>query len=178
MIFAAQSVKENSQNSKVVFIGPCVSKKLEALSARVKDEVDYVITFEELAAIFVAADIELTKIDAEEEMTDASYYGRAYANAGGVAEAIRQNLNEKYLLDPPVIKADGLAECKKTLIKAKAGILDGYLVEGMACEGGCVGGPGTLLATNRGAKYVNKFAEESPYKFAFENDKLGLEKNS
>jgi len=134
--------------------------------------VDFVITFEELAAIFVAADIELTKVDAEEEIRDASYYGRAYANAGGVAEAIRQNLKEKYNINPPITKADGLADCKKTLIKAKAGVLDGHLIEGMACEGGCVGGPGTLLATKRGAKYVDKFAGESPYKFAFENEKL------
>ncbi|MGP3777884.1 4Fe-4S dicluster domain-containing protein [Halanaerobium saccharolyticum] len=172
MIFAAQSVKENNEDSKVVFIGPCVSKKLEALSDKVKEEVDFVITFEELAAIFVAADIELTKVDAEEEIRDASYYGRAYANAGGVAEAIRQNLKEKYQLDPQITKADGLADCKKTLLKAKAGVLDGHLIEGMACEGGCVGGPGTLLATKRGAKYVDKFADESPYKFAFENKKL------
>ena len=154
------------------FIGPCVSKKLEALSDKVKDEVDFVITFEELAAIFVAADIELTKVEAEEEISDASYYGRAYANAGGVAEAIRQNLKEKYEIDPPITKADGLAECRKTLTKAKAGVIDGHLIEGMACEGGCVGGPGTLLATNRGAKNVNKFADQAPYKFAFENDKL------
>ncbi|MGM0548083.1 MAG: 4Fe-4S dicluster domain-containing protein [Bacillota bacterium] len=172
MIFAARSVKENNKDSKVVFIGPCVSKKLEALSPKVKDEVDYVITFEELAAIFVAADIELTKVESEEEINDASYYGRAYAKAGGVAEAIKQNLKEKYGIEPAIAKADGLADCKKTLTKAKAGVLDGYLIEGMACEGGCVGGPGTLLTTQRGAKYVGDFADESPYKYAFENDKL------
>lgn len=58
------------------------------------------------------------------------------------------------------------------MTKAKAGVLDGYLIEGMACEGGCVGGPGTLLTTQRGAKYVGDFADESPYKYAFENEKL------
>ena len=172
MIFAAQSVKEENEDSKVVFIGPCVSKKLEALSDKVKEEVDFVITFEELAAIFVAADIELTKVDEKEEINDASYYGRAYANAGGVAEAIRQNLKEKYDIDPSITKADGLTDCKKTLTKAKAGVLDGHLIEGMACEGGCVGGPGTLLSTKRGNKYVKEFADESPYKLAFENDKI------
>ena len=177
MIFAAQSVKEDNEDSKVVFIGPCVSKKLEALNDKVKEEVDFVITFEELAAIFVAADIELTKVDAEEEINDASYYGRAYANSGGVAEAIRQNLKEKYSIDPPITKADGLADCKKTLTKAKAGVLEGHLIEGMACEGGCVGGPGTLLSTNRGAKYVNEFADESPCEYAFENGKLNNKDN-
>jgi [FeFe] hydrogenase (group B1/B3) len=177
MIFAAESVKSDNQESEVVFIGPCVSKKLEALSPKVKDKVDYVITFEELAAIFVAAGIELTKVETEAEIEDASYYGRGYANAGGVAAAISQNLKEQYEIEPEISRADGLASCKKTLLLAKAGKLAGYLIEGMACEGGCVGGPGTLLATNRGAKYVSKFADQSPYKFAFENKNLAKDKN-
>ncbi len=177
MVFAADAVKENNPESKVIFIGPCVSKKLEALKNEVKDHVDYVITFEELAAIFVAADIELTQIDEEVEINDASYYGRAYANAGGVAKAIQTNLAEEYKKDVNIVTADGLSECKKMLLKAVNGQYEGYLLEGMACPGGCVGGPGTLLTTKRGAKNVEKFAGESPYKYAFENMNNLLDKN-
>jgi len=177
MVFTADAVKENNPESKVVFIGPCVSKKLEALKNEVKDHVDYVITFEELAAIFVAADIELTQIDEEVEINDASYYGRAYANAGGVAKAIQTNLAEEYKKDVNIVTADGLSECKKMLLKTVNGQYEGYLLEGMACPGGCVGGPGTLLTTKRGAKNVEKFAGESPYKYAFENKNNLLDKN-
>ena len=35
--------------------------------------------------------------------------------------------------------ANGLEECRKLLSLAKAGKYDGYLLEGMACPGGCVG---------------------------------------
>ena len=40
-----------------------------------------------------------------------------------------------------VCQANGAAECKKALLLMKAGRLPEDFVEGMACEGGCVGGP-------------------------------------
>lgn len=172
MVVSADSIKQKDPESKVVFIGPCISKKLEATDPHVVDYVDYVITFEELAAIFVAADIELTKIKKDKKIKDASKYGRGYANAGGVAEAIRTNLKDKYGSEIDIEKADGLADCKKMLTKAVHGKYNGYLLEGMACPGGCVGGPGTLIKTKKAEKQVDKFSEESPYRTAENNEKL------
>ena len=37
-----------------------------------------------------------------------------------------------------------LDECRKMMQMAKAGKYNGYLLEGMACPGGCVGGAGTI----------------------------------
>jgi len=172
MVVSADSIKKEDPDSKVVFIGPCISKKLEAEDKHVVDYVDYVITFEELAAIFVAADIELTKIDQEIDINDASKYGRGYANAGGVAEAIRTNIKKMYQKDIEIEKADGLSACKKMLKKAVQGKYDGHLLEGMACPGGCVGGPGTLIRINKATTQVNKFSDQSPYMTAVENEKL------
>ena len=42
---------------------------------------------------------------------------------------------------PQVYKADGVLECKKALLLMKAGKLPENFIEGMVCEGGCVGGP-------------------------------------
>ena len=39
-------------------------------------------------------------------------------------------------------RADGLRECRRLLTLAKEGKLDGFLLEGMACPGGCVNGGG------------------------------------
>ena len=39
-------------------------------------------------------------------------------------------------------RADGLRECRRLLTLAKEGKLDGFLLEGMACPGGCAGGGG------------------------------------
>ena len=47
-------------------------------------------------------------------------------------------------LDCTVCKANGAAECKKALLLLKAGKLPEDFIEGMACEGGCVGGPSSF----------------------------------
>jgi iron only hydrogenase large subunit-like protein len=89
-----------------------------------------------------------------------------------VAEAIQTNLKDKYGKEIDIEKADGLADCKKMLTKAAHGKYDGYLLEGMACPGGCVGGPGTLIKTKKAEKEVDKFSKKSPYRTAENNEKL------
>lgn len=44
-------------------------------------------------------------------------------------------------IDVKVCKANGAAECKKALLLLRAGRLPEDFIEGMACDGGCVGGP-------------------------------------
>jgi iron only hydrogenase large subunit-like protein len=55
------------------------------------------------------------------------------------------------------------------LLLAKNGRLNGYLLEGMACPGGCIGGAGTLAPLNQATRSVNAFAAESPYEMAMAN---------
>ncbi len=47
-------------------------------------------------------------------------------------------------MDVKIASAQGLADCKKLLMLAKAGKYNGYLLEGMGCPGGCIGGAGTI----------------------------------
>ena len=53
-------------------------------------------------------------------------------------------------------RADGLRDCRKLLMLAKAGKLDGYLLEGMACPGGCIAGAGTLIPPEQAAKRLKE----------------------
>src|SRR5699024_3829544 len=112
--------------------------------------VDYVITYEELMGMFLAKHIEPAEIEIEEEWMDASETARNYAVSGGVAEAVRRRVNE---IDPDrevkIEKAEGLANCVNLARMAKLGRKDGLLLEGMACVGGCVGGPGTLISQKK-----------------------------
>lgn len=48
MVATARKVKQEHPDAKVVFIGPCASKKLEAMRTTVRSDVDFVVTFEEL----------------------------------------------------------------------------------------------------------------------------------
>ena len=53
---------------------------------------------------------------------------------------------------------------------AKAGKYKGYLLEGMACPGGCVAGAGTLQPINKSKAAVRAYARRSPHKVATDNE--------
>ncbi len=170
MVAAAKKIKQHDPSARVVFIGPCIAKKIEATYDDVSPFVDYVITYEELMGIFSAKGVELTELEESEFDVEASTDGRNYAVTGGVANAVINCIKNR---DPerevPYMKAETLAECRKMLMLAKAGKTKGHLLEGMACFGGCVGGPGTLSAIPRASKDVNTFANSSHFKTADDN---------
>lgn len=172
MVLTARKIKERKPNAKVVFIGPCAAKKLEAARRSVESHVDFVITFEELMGMLAAKNIDLT--DAETKPLDgATAGGRGYGAAGGVADAIVGCIKR---IDPdrevPVDRAEGLSACKKMLMIAKAGKRKGYILEGMACPGGCVGGAGTILPINKAAEKVRGYASSSEKKNALDSEFL------
>ena len=165
MVATARTIKKENPDAKVVFIGPCAAKKLEAMRRTVRSDVDFVITFEELQAMFDAKDIDLTEYEAESSFHNATAAGRGYAVAGGVAKAIEECVNEYYPdVDVKIEHAEGLAECKKVLAMAKAGRMDGCLIEGMGCPGGCAAGAGTNLQVAKAQKKVQEFVKASSKK--------------
>ena len=162
MLATARTIKQKHPNAKVVFIGPCAAKKLEAMRRSVRSDVDFVITFEELQAMFNAKGIDLTKYEAESSFHDATGAGRGYAVAGGVAEAIEKCVKEYYPgVEVGIEHAEGLAECKKILALAKAGKMNGCLIEGMGCPGGCVAGAGTNIPVVKAQKKIKDFVKAS-----------------
>lgn len=162
MVATARSIKQKYPDCKVVFIGPCAAKKLEASRRSVRSDVDFVITFEELSAMFEAKGIDIKTFEKEVPFDDATGAGRGYAVAGGVADAIEKCIHEYYNnVDVLIEHAQGLSECRRMLMIAKTGKMDGCLIEGMACPGGCVGGAGTNIAINRSTTEVKKFVKNS-----------------
>ena len=67
------------------------------------------------------------------------------------------------LLPVLVYDAEGLQNCKKMLQMAKAGKYNGYLLEGMACPGGCVAGAGTLQVVKKAAAALEKMKGEASF---------------
>ena len=110
MIYTGLQLKKQDPNCEITFIGPCISKKLEALEPEVAEIIDFVITYEELLGMFLAKDIEPSEIEVDEVMMDASETGRYYAVGGGVAEAVVRRAKEiKPGIEIDVEAADGLA---------------------------------------------------------------------
>ena len=165
MVATARTIKKKHPNAKVIFVGPCASKKLEASRRSVRSDVDFVITFEELAAMFDAKGIDPEKLEHEEEIHDATGAGRGYGVAGGVAEAIEKCINAYYPdVDVYIEHAEGLDECRKMLLLAKTGKKDGCLIEGMGCPGGCVAGAGTNIPISKAKLAVKKSVKDSSKK--------------
>ena len=172
MVLTARMVRANHPNAKIVFVGPCSAKKLEAMRRSVRSEVDFVLTFEEMAGMMSAKGIEYLELedDNKSDFDIASEDGRNFAVSGGVANAVVNAIHDIHPdREVSVANAEGLDECRKMLRDAIRGKYDGYLLEGMACPGGCVAGPGTLQAINKSTAAVKRYAKRSPHKHAVDN---------
>lgn len=65
-----------------------------------------------------------------------------------------------------VVNAEGLQNCKKMLQMAKLGKYNGYLLEGMACPGGCVAGAGTIQTIKKASAALDKMKKEAAFEEA------------
>jgi [FeFe] hydrogenase (group B1/B3) len=162
MATLAKHIKEQDPTAKIVFIGPCTAKKMEIKKDEVKDYVDDVLTFEELQALIDSRSIDIEHLD-ESVLDDASYYGRIFARSGGLSDAVAQALKEQGIdnFDLKAVACDGIEACRMALLKASKRVLDGNFIEGMACEGGCIGGAGCLTHGEKNKRQIDKYGEDA-----------------
>ena len=140
MAAVSRLIKAKDPEAVTVFIGPCIAKKSEVEDQKIEGNADYVLTYSEIRAIMKAKSVALEPD--ENSYQESSVYGKRFANAGGVTAAVLQSLKESEdEIDAKVCQCNGAAECKKALLLMKAGRLPEDFIEGMVCEGGCVGGP-------------------------------------
>lgn len=124
--------KKYGQDTKVVFIGPCISKKNEA---KEEDSIDAVITFEELISLFQYENIDLEKC--EEIPLDAiATRERTYPMLGGITNSMDKNNIKRELLH-----VDGIEQCLTVLKKIKNGRFKDRFIEMSLCDYGCINGP-------------------------------------
>ncbi len=162
MVFTARLMKKQYPECKVVFVGPCAAKKLEAIRADIRSDVDFVLTFEELQGMFEAKEIDFATLEEADVMNEGTAAGRGFAVSGGVAQAVTDLVHETHPdLEIKTARAEGLRDCRKLMTLAKAGKYNGYLLEGMGCPGGCVAGAGTLLPVDLAAKVVTRYQSEA-----------------
>ena len=102
------------------------------------------------------------------QLTNSSTYGRGFARCGGLADAVAEAIREMEGMEDfqlQAVSCNGLAECNAALLKKSKGVLKENFIEGMACDGGCIGGPACLShsARNRAqfAKYEKQESERT-----------------
>ena len=125
-----RAIKARNPNAKVVFIGPCISKKEEA--ERYPDFVDCVLTFEELKGWL--AD-EAIGIDCEPELSNEGR-ARFFPTVGGILKTMMCERR-----DYDYLAIDGVENCMTALRDIESGGLGRCFIEMSACAGSCLGGP-------------------------------------
>ncbi|MGN0482561.1 MAG: 4Fe-4S dicluster domain-containing protein [Lachnospiraceae bacterium] len=140
MCMISRLIKSRNPEAITVFIGPCVAKKSEVVDQKIEGNADYVLTYNEIEAMMNAKGVALQP--KANTYQDSSVYGKRYGNSGGVTDSVLEYMKETdQECDVKVCRANGAADCKKALLLMKVGKLPEDFIEGMACEGGCVGGP-------------------------------------
>lgn len=173
MVLTGRLIKKEHPNCKVVFVGPCAAKKLEASRRSIRSDVDFVLTFEEFDSILAARGIDISKCTERESFREATGDGIGFAVSGGVAKAVENAIKIKQPdREIPTARAEGLPACKKLLQLAKLGKYDGYLLEGMACPGGCVAGAGVIAPVKKATDAVEKMAQSAEEQSVLKSDYL------
>ncbi len=169
MIACGRIVKELHKGCKTVFVGPCLAKKAEIREPDLVGDIDLVLTFQELQDIFDALNIDFDKMEGDVNEHSAAA-GRMYARAGGVSQAVKEcvhSIEPEYKLQPVCVC--GVSDCKQMLEKVREGEIEGNFFEGMACPGGCVGGPKRNLDPDVATKLVDNYANAAKYRTPGEN---------
>ena len=141
MCAVSRMLKAKDPGTVTVFVGPCIAKKSEVKDNDIEGNADYVLTIGEFRAMMRAKDVQFEP--EENDSQQASVYGKRFGNGGGVTAAVLKSMEETGTDTSglTVEKCAGAAEVKKALTLMKVGRLQADFVEGMMCEGGCVGGP-------------------------------------
>lgn len=145
MVYTTQMVKERHANHKIVFIGPCLAKRREAFENK---NIDYVLTTEELGAIWAALKIDVLNFNNSSCISPSvTAESRGYAASGGVSRAIQSVLATDNKLNMQQI--DGLTKKSIKLLKTfSRKAPKSSFIEVMACEGGCINGPANVAPSN------------------------------
>ena len=100
--------------------------------------------------MFEAKGIDFSQIEDSAAHYEASAPGVGFAAGGGVAKAVEEVIHRiRPEVEVKTVAAEGLDECRKMLRGARTGKYNGYLLEGMACPGGCIAGAGTVQPAER-----------------------------
>lgn len=159
MVAMGRFIKKNyGDNTKVVFIGPCIAKKSEAFDFEVKDAIDAVLTFKELKELFSDLNIELDKLEDSEFDQPHGYMGKAYPLTGGLLKTTEVHGD---ILEKEIIVVEGKSHVAEILHEIANKKIKSKFIDILFCEG-CISGPGIDSGLNlysRREKVINYINE-------------------
>ena len=167
MIAHAKMLRKQHPDAKVIFIGPCIAKKREAIESGI---IDGVLTYDDMQELFAEKNIvldEIVNISLENKKGTACL-SKAYPISHGILKAFPE-LPKGY----DYMAVDGPDRCVDALQNIDN--LENVFLEMNICKDGCVNGPcslsvnikgGSIKATSDVLKYYkNDIRTLAPHKY-------------
>ncbi|MGE0078051.1 MAG: [Fe-Fe] hydrogenase large subunit C-terminal domain-containing protein [Bacteroidales bacterium] len=152
--------KKYGDSVKIIFAGPCISKKQE--SEEYKGGVDLTITFQELREWLKGYELTPDFLPDETQYNFAPYganNGSYYPVDGGMIATLKNRLE---VTDTSLMSLSGIQNIKGMLEQLPTQIEGKFFVELMACEGGCVNGPLTQKGKSTAEKRIITLSKHFP----------------
>jgi signal transduction histidine kinase/iron only hydrogenase large subunit-like protein len=164
MVASAAAIRQKyGSDIAVVFIGPCIAKKLEAARTSLNNRVDAVLTFFELRKLLLKKNINSAEIKPAEFDPPFPAKGMLFPIGRGILQAagIREDLMRN-----DAISCEGSKSCLHILKELEEGTFSGTRLIDPLCCNGCIMGPG--MTTDKSQHYrqtrVSQFARENHQK--------------
>ena len=138
MVACGMAVKRlRGAETKVVYVGSCISRIWERMTRPAKPYIDYVLIYHDITALLKASGIDREQQDPSEFDGPRSGPGRILCIAGGMSTCIgfRQDLlNLDYVVEA------GMEEAMRAVKQLREGKLRSSFLDVMFCKG-CINGP-------------------------------------
>lgn len=139
MVATARVIHERyGADTKVVFIGPCVAKKVEAQESELAGDVDAVLTFAELREMFSSAGVTWGAVEPSDFDPPHGGAGALFPIGRGMLQAA--GLTED-LMTGDIVSTQGRSHMIEAIKEFACGDLGTQLLETLCCEG-CIMGAG------------------------------------
>lgn len=153
------------EDVKVVFLGPCIAKKEEAIGdKRVRGAIDAILTFEEIVKWWKEEGIDLCRCEEEPMGNPSPKVNQLYPVSGGVITSVLVAVPEENYYK---VHIDGLKACMELFEELEKGEIEHCFFEVNVCEGGCIKGPASdkwqqsLIKAKKGIEEQVKHREEA-----------------
>lgn len=176
MIAHAKLLKQNYHGARVVFAGPCIAKKDEADDIRHNNEVDAVLTFEDLARWFKEEGVDMETAEPASFLNSSSKILRMYPVRDGILASL-QGLGDTG--DWNMMSLSGYGTCIDLCKALERGDLNHCFIEVNMCRDGCINGPAVIKdAVSRFASKVRieAYAHEDDEEFPAMVESIPMEK--
>ncbi len=139
MIATAKVVKEKyGEHTRIVFIGPCIAKKVEAAEEQFEGLIDEVISFVELRRMFDEKNLNEKSVEATDFDPPIAGKGAIFPISGGMLQTV--DLEEDFVKGD-IIVAEGRHDIIEVLREFEEGYLEAKMFDLLCCNG-CINGPG------------------------------------